>query len=143
MKQVLIFCIIFFLVACEEKIVQKPKQITISGQKWYLEIPTALSIAQKEQKNLLVMVSEEYCRWCIKMEEETLTQTSIQKKLKEYVLVSVKRSDKKSIQYLDDFDGNIPSFFFIEPQTGFVESIIGYYEASSFLDYLREIEDDR
>ena len=132
-----------FFVGCQEKPIQKVKQVTISGQQWYVDIDIAQALAKKEKKNLLVMVSEPTCRWCVKMEEETLTQTSIQKKLSEYILVSLKRSDKQSTKKLEGFDGNIPSFFFIEPQSGFSESIIGYYEANTFLDYLREIEDDR
>ena len=143
MKQFLIFCMIGFFVGCQEKPMQEIKQVTISGQKWYLDIEEAEALAKKEKKNLLVMVSETTCRWCIKMDKETLTQISIQNKLSEYILVSLKRSDKKSTKKLEGFDGNIPSFFFIESQSGFSESIIGYYEANTFLDYLREIEDDR
>ena len=143
MRYFLFFAMVWLFVACEDKLIQNNKQVIISGQKWYEEIDTARKLAKKEHKNLLVMVSEDHCRWCIKMEEETLTHLPIQQKLKNYILVSIKRSDKKSTKKLDGFDGNIPSFFFIEPQTGFSESIIGYYEATSFLDYLTEIENDR
>ena len=83
-----------FFVGCQEKPIQKVKQVIISGQQWYVDIDTAQALAKKEKKNLLVMVSEPTCRWCIKMEEETLTQTSIQNKLSEYILVSLERSDK-------------------------------------------------
>ena len=143
MKQLLSIFYIFVLINCSDIPKNIDKQINISGKAWHINIKSALALAKKNKKNLLIMVSEDYCRWCLKMEKETLTTLSIQKKLENYILVSIKRSDKKSLKYIPDFDGNIPSFFFIEHDSDFIESIIGYYEPSIFLEYIQEIENDR
>ena len=135
---------VYGLIGCNNTSIREKKENTviISGNKWYTDIPKTLLLAKKEKKNVLVMVSEESCRWCIKMEEKTLTEKKIQQKLGNYLLVSVKRSDVEAVKHLSGFDGNIPSFFFMEHNSDFVESIIGYYDAPVFLEYLTEIEND-
>ena len=114
---------------------------TIAGLSWYLNIETALEKGKEEKKNIIVMVGEDSCRWCKKMKEQTLTDKQIQDRLKAYILVSVKRSDKDALKYLNTFDGNIPSFFFMQDNKELIESIVGYFKADDFLDYINEIEE--
>ena len=113
----------------------------IAGLSWDTQIDKALKNAQKSHKNLIVMVGEESCRWCKKMKEDTLSDERIQKKLSKYILVSVKRSDKKSVAHMPEFDGKIPSFFFIEDNGEVYDSVVGYYKADDFLRYINEIEE--
>jgi len=140
-------CIFFlftslFFVGCSEKSKDKVDTVkTISGLTWYLNIENALAQAKEEKKNIIVMVGEDSCRWCKKMKEQTLTDNRIQEKLKAYILVSVKRSDKDALKYLNTFDGNIPSFFFMKDNKELIESIVGYFKADDFLDYINEIEE--
>jgi len=108
---------------------------TIAGLPWHSDIDTAFNIAQKEKKNVIVMVGEEYCKWCTKMKERTLPDVRIQTKFSQYILVSVKRSDKEAIKHVPAFDGNIPSFFFMTPKEEMVDAIIGYFTAYDFLQY--------
>ena len=133
--------ILFLLGGCDRKI-HEEKIVQISGYHWHTNIDIALKLAKEQEKNIIVMVSEDTCRWCIKMDERTLIDSRVRKKLKNYILVSIKRSDKKSVAHLPTFDGNIPSFFFLEHDTDFIESIVGYYDAEPFLEYIQEIEDD-
>lgn len=121
---------------------KEDKIVKISGYRWHTNIDNALLLAKKEHKDMIVMVSEKSCRWCVKMEQRTLVDSRVRKKLKKYILVSVKRSDKKSLKHIPMFDGSIPSFFFLEPDSDFIEAIVGYYEAGTFLEYMNEIEDD-
>jgi len=140
-----------FFVGCSEKTEHKSETSvtdmkidtleTISGLTWYPNIEKALQKAKEEKKNVVVMVGENSCRWCKKMKERTLTDSRIQEKLKSYILVSVKRSDKNAIKHLDTFDGNIPSFFFIQNDKELIDSIVGYFKADDFLDYINEIEE--
>jgi thioredoxin-related protein len=147
----LFICFGFFFVGCSEKSEHKSKTPlhetkkdtlkTISGLRWYLDIEEAFKKAKEEKKNLVVMVGEESCRWCKKMKERTLTDRRIQEKLKSYILVSVKRSDKNAIKHLHTFDGNIPSFFFMKEDKELVGSIVGYFRADDFLEYIDEVEE--
>lgn len=143
-RGVFLFFIVFNLLVLgySEKSEHKPETMTnISGLSWYLNIETALQKAKKEKKSIVVMVGEDSCKWCKKMKNRTLIDTRIQAKLKSYILVSVKRSDKEAMKYLPTFDGNIPSFFFMQDNKELIESIVGYFKADDFLDYLNEVEE--
>lgn len=109
---------------------------------WHTELESALSLAKKEHKNVLVMVGEASCRWCVKMKKETLSKSCVLKKLQNYVLVSVKRSDKNAIKNLEGFDGIIPSFFFIKANEEPIDSIIGYFKPDDFIRYMEDAEEE-
>ena len=119
------------------------KIVKISGYRWHTNIEDAMRLSKKEHRDMIVMVSEDSCRWCVKMEQTTLVDGKVRKKLKNYVLVTIKRSDKASLKHVPTFDGSIPSFFFFEPDSDFVEAIVGYYKTETFLAYINEIEDER
>ena len=114
---------------------------SIAGLSWYAEIDGAFELARKEDKDVLIMVGEEGCRWCKKMKKRTLSDPRIQQKLEKYILVSVRRSDKDAVAKLSEFDGNIPSFFFMKSDGELIEPVVGYFDADDFLQYIEEIEE--
>jgi thioredoxin-related protein len=111
------------------------------AQVWQSDIQEAFEIAKKGDKKLFVMVSEDHCRWCFRMKNEALSDPRVQKMLEKYILVSIKRSDKASVAYVESFDGVIPSFFLMGNNQEEIESIIGYFKVDDFLGYLGEIEE--
>lgn len=115
--------------------------ITISGLQWHTNVDTAFDIAAKEKKRVIIMVGENYCRWCTKMKERTFTDARVREKLAAYTLVSIKRSDKSSIKHVPTFDGNIPSLFFMNSDRELIEPVVGYFVADDFLSYIKEIEE--
>jgi len=121
---------------------QSPDKLqTIANLPWHSNVEIAFSKAKKEHENVLIMVGEDDCRWCVKMKERTLTDTRIIEALKKYVLVYVKRSDKEALKYIPQFDGNIPSFFFMTENKETIEPVVGYFNADDFLQYIQEIEE--
>lgn len=114
---------------------------TIAGLPWYLNMQRGFSRAEKEGKDVIVMIEEDTCKWCKKMKEDTLTDKRIQGKLRQYVLVSIKRSDKSSVKQIPEFDGNIPSFFFMQANKEMIEPVVGYFKADDFLSYIEELEE--
>ncbi len=135
---VLYLSIVFLLMGCSEK--KENSHSTIAGLSWSSDIETSFKIAQKENKNVIVMVGEDSCKWCKKMQESTLINKSIQEKMKQYILVYIKRSDKVSLKFIPEFDGKIPSFFFMQANQEIIEPVVGYFEAVDFLSYIEEIE---
>lgn len=115
--------------------------IMIAGLPWHSDIDTAFTIAAKENKFVIIMVGEDYCKWCTKMKDNTFTDPRIKEKLEKYTLVSVKRSDKSSIKHVPSFDGTIPSLFFMHSSREMIEPVVGYFEADDFLSYIQEIEE--
>ena len=121
---------------------QRPDRLQrIADLSWHSHLETAFTKAKKEHKNVLVMVGEDNCRWCVKMKEGTLIDKRIKKALEKYVLVSIKRSDKEALTYIPQFDGKIPSFFFMTEDKETIEPVVGYFKADDFLTYINEIEE--
>lgn len=131
MRYILIAIFIFFT------------SLLISDDKlqWHTDIELTFQNASKTNTDVIVMVGEDYCKWCQKMSESTLEDPRIKDILSKYALVYIKRSDKKSISYVPPFDGNIPSFFFMNKNKDIYESIVGYFTADDFLEYIKDIEE--
>ncbi|MEA2047482.1 MAG: thioredoxin family protein [Campylobacterota bacterium] len=110
--------------------------------KWQTQLDKAFQIAHDEQKNVIVMVEDRDCKWCIKMKKGALSDTRVQARLKHYVLVKVSRSNKAEVNQLQFFDGTIPNFYFMTPKREIVENIVGYFRADDFLGYIKEIEEE-
>ena len=114
---------------------------TLGNLSWHSNVEEAFILAKKENKDVIIMVGEDSCRWCVKMKKKTLTDTRVQEQMKKYVLVSIKRSDKEAVKFVPKFDGNIPSFFFIDKNKELMESVVGYFNADDFTGYMKEIEE--
>ena len=115
--------------------------ITIGNLSWHSNIKQAFTLAKEQDKDVIVMVGEDSCRWCIKMKKNTLTDRRIQEQMQKYILVSIKRSDKAAVKYVPEFDGNIPSFFFMTNKEEVMDSVVGYFKEDDFLEYIKEIEE--
>ncbi len=106
---------------------------------WQKDIPTALQLAQKEHKPVMVFVESETCRWCKKMKHRTLSDESVDKRLQSYVSVKVFRENKEDIKDLPEIQG-VPSIFFMTAEKKILESVIGYYNVEDFISYLNDVD---
>lgn len=109
---------------------------------WETDMDHAFERAQKEQKNVMIMVEDRRCKWCKNMKMGALSDPNVQDKLQSYILLKVQRSDKKTAGRIEDFTGAIPSFYFMEPDQELFESVVGYFAIEDFLRFLTEIEED-
>jgi len=109
---------------------------------WETDMDYAFERAKKEHKNVMVMVEDTHCKWCIKMKKGALSDPQVQEKLRSYILLKVQRSDRKTAKRIEDFTGAIPSFYFIEPDQEIIESVIGYFMTEDFAGFLDEIEEE-
>jgi len=106
---------------------------------WVKDIDTALKIAKKEHKNIMVMVEGEHCRWCKKMKGRTLTDDSVEKRLEKFVVVKVMREDGNAMAKLPPV-GGVPTIFFMKEDKAIIKAIIGYYNIEDFTAYIDDIE---
>ena len=106
---------------------------------WQKDIPTALQLAKKEHKPVMVFVEGETCRWCKKMKHRTLSDESVDKRLQSYISVKVFRENKEDIKDLPEIQG-VPSIFFMTAEQKILESVIGYYTVEDFISYLNDVE---
>jgi thioredoxin-related protein len=109
---------------------------------WETDMDHAFERAQKEQKNVMIMVEDRRCKWCKNMKIGALSDPNVQDKLQSYILLKVQRSDKKTAGRIEDFTGAIPSLYFMQPNQELFESVVGYFATEDFLGFLTEIEED-
>lgn len=106
---------------------------------WVKDIETALTLAKKENKNVMVMVESEHCRWCKKMKHRTLLDENVEKRLKKFVIVKVFREDKNAIRDLPEVKG-VPTIFFMTKEKKVIEEVIGYFDVLDFTSYIGDVE---
>ena len=109
---------------------------------WGMGLSKAFERANLEDKNVIVLVEDIKCKWCIKMKKGALSDRRVQEILKEYILVKVLRANKVESNQLKGFDGTIPNLYFMTKEKEIVDTIVGYFTADDFLGYLKEIQAD-
>ncbi|DAB39596.1 MAG TPA: thioredoxin family protein [Sulfurovum sp. UBA12169] len=106
---------------------------------WQKDIDAAFEIAQKEHKNIMLMVESQNCRWCKKMEDETLADENVQKRLASYSLVKVSRGEERIMDQLPMIHG-VPTIFFMTPEKKILQKVVGYFNVEDFLGYIDDAE---
>lgn len=112
---------------------------TLLAVDWVKDIDTALELAKKEHKNVMVMVEGEYCRWCKKMKGRTLTDDAVEKRLKNYVVVKVMREDGNEMAKLPPVQG-VPTIFFMKSNKAIIQEVMGYFNVEDFISYINDVE---
>ena len=112
---------------------------TLLALEWVKDLDTAVTTAQKEHKNIMVMVESRHCVWCKKMKEETLSDASIQKRLENYVVVKVMRGDGNAMAMLPPVNG-VPTTFFMKENKAIIEDVVGYFNVEDFTAYIDDVE---
>jgi len=106
---------------------------------WVKDIETALTLAKKEKKNVMVMVESEHCRWCQKMKHRTLSDENVEKRLKKFVIVKVMRENENAMKHLPEVSG-VPTVFFMTEKKKVIEEVIGYFDVLDFTSYIGDVE---
>ena len=106
---------------------------------WQKDIDAAFEIAQKEHKNIMLMVESQNCRWCKKMEDETLADKNVQKRLAAYSLVKVSRGEERIMNQLPMIHG-VPTIFFMTSEKKILQKVVGYFNVEDFLSYIDDAE---
>jgi len=112
---------------------------TLFSLEWVKDIDTAVTVAKKEHKNIMVFVEGENCRWCKKMKHRTLSDETVEKRLEKYVIVKVMREDGNAMSVLPAIQG-VPTIFFMKHDKAVIEEIIGYFNVEDFLSYIDDVE---
>lgn len=106
---------------------------------WVKDIDTALIVAKKEHKNVMVLVEGENCRWCTKMKTRTLADDAVEKRLAKFVVVKVMQEHASPMRKLP-FVRGVPTIFFMKADKSVIEEIIGYFSVEDFLSYIDDVE---
>ena len=112
---------------------------TIFALDWEKSLESALSKAQAEHKNVMVMVEGEHCGWCKKMKGHTLSDEGIEKRLEEYVVVKVMRNDSNTKTTLPKVSG-VPTTFFMKADKTVIYELLGYVDVADFNTTLNDLK---
>ncbi|QOY55527.1 thioredoxin family protein [Candidatus Sulfurimonas marisnigri] len=79
---------------------------------------SALKIAKKENKMIMLVVVADYCPWCKKFERKTLQSLSISTKIKKDFIPAIVDKYREKEHYPKKYNSSaIPGVFFIDPNT--------------------------
>lgn len=112
---------------------------TLFSLEWAKDINTAFAMAKKEQKNIMVFVEGEQCRWCKKMKGRTLSDELVEKRLEKFVVVKVMREDPAVMAVIPEVQG-VPTTFFMDKNKKVLETILGYVNSEDFISYINDVE---
>jgi len=112
---------------------------TLFSLDWMEDIDTALTVAKKEDKTIMVFVEGEHCKRCKKMKHHTLSDDAIEKRLEKFVLVKVMKEDGVAMSALPSVR-SVPAIFFVKDNKAIIEEIIGYFDVADFISYLNDVE---
>jgi len=106
---------------------------------WAKDLDTAFATAQKDDKNVMVLVEGENCRWCKKMKHRTLSDETVEKRLDKFVVVKIMREDSKAMSGMPQIKG-VPTIFFMKEDKAVIEDIVGYFNVEDFISYINDVE---
>jgi thiol:disulfide interchange protein len=104
---------------------------------WETNLDTAIAKAKVEKKNIMIMIESDYCRWCHKMHDTTLSDQKVKKALSGYVALKIDRSNPQLLKSFPAVAG-VPTILFITPNKKILATALGYVETYDFMSYLRD-----
>jgi len=143
MKKYLILLTLLSFISCttdtkkEDKVLSKSNNsstiIKISNMSHneiseiYTNYEEAFKIAKSENKAVFILFSTEYCRWCTKLKETTLTNPKLIKRLnKEFIVLFLDRD-------IDIYPSKykvkaVPAIYFTDKNEEVFTSMVGYHK---------------
>lgn len=107
---------------------------------WAGSFKEALTLAQKEDKNMMVLITTETCRWCRKLESQTLTDETVITRLnKDYISVHLTRDVDNYPHYLE-VSGVPTTYFLNRAGQPLIKKVMGYWNVEDYMSYLDDVD---
>lgn len=109
---------------------------------WGDDYDKAIIQAQKEKKDIYMLITSYDCRWCRKFETTTLKDEATMTRLKkEYVLLHLDKD-------MDDIpeiykQKRVPRHYFLTQNGEIIHTFLGYWSAEDFSSFLNDIDKKR
>ena len=106
---------------------------------WNDGFEAAKAKAQKEDKIIYVLITSETCRWCRKLEAETLEEPKVIKNLNsKYSAVALTRGKDTYPPCLKA--PMVPMSYFLTPERTVLYSVPGYWNEEDYLSMMDDVE---
>ena len=130
-------CVIFILIASFF-----PAGNLFSATIQWHQYDEGITLGKKENKKVFLFFWAEWCKFCEKMEKETLNEPQIVSYLKEnFITVKVNSDTEQSIANKYFVQG-LPTAWFVGEQGEKISNLPGYVSSEMFLPILRYIHSD-
>ena len=107
---------------------------------WVNSFNTALALAKKQNKPIMVYIEAKHCPWCEKMKEETLEDSDTIRVLnKEYILVKLDIDSSDVKKYFPN-TYMTPTTYFVNYKMQLLAQITGYTNNEFFFWYLGDVD---
>jgi len=107
---------------------------------WADSYADAMVKAKQENKNVMVLITTHSCRWCRKLESETLMDEGIIARLnKDYILVHVTRGED---DYPDSLNApGVPATYFLSAEgEPIIKRVMGYWNVEDYNSFLDDVD---
>jgi thiol:disulfide interchange protein len=110
-----------------------------SALPWERDLPTALARAGSEKKLVMVDMYTDWCGWCRRLDQTTLSDADVQRALERVVSVRLDAErDGRDVARRFNVD-SYPTILFLNPSGDEVGRIPGYLEPRPFLAEIQNI----
>jgi len=109
---------------------QEQQPDTVGGYK------NALEIARMNNKSVLLIFGADWCKWCTKLEQETLSKPKVQQAMKYYVVYYVNTDREREIAAKYGISG-VPVYMIVTPNERIVKRGEGFKGEILFLFWLK------
>jgi len=116
-----------------DPLVKPQEQLTASS---YQE---ALTLAEKHNMHVVVVFGADWCGWCKKLKNETLTDEKVKAVMKNFVYVYVDVDNDKSVSRKFGVSG-IPAYVITNSKEATLKKGAGYKKAGEFISWLDETQ---
>ena len=130
MKNLLTLISILFFFSCGEKVREENK----NEIRWGNNLDSALTIASKNNKIIMIDFMAEWCPPCQKMEKETFSNVDIIKKSNDFIQIRIDIDKQQNIA--KKYNGNarkyggigIPNILFLDKDKNIISHIVGFHD---------------
>jgi len=144
MGKYLLILLMIFNISCDNStatdnnLMKKPHHFSItrlsSINKFYTNYDKAFQVAKDKNKIVFIFFTTQYCRWCNKLRETTLTDSEIIRRLNSDFIVLL--LDKNYSKYPSKYNIKaVPSIYLTDKNEEIFTEIVGYHKNPD--DYIK------
>jgi len=111
-----------------------------SGLNWADSYADAIAKAKSENKNVMLLITTHTCRWCRKLESETLVDESVTARLnRDYISVHVTRGEDEYPESLNA--PGVPATYFLNAEgEPIIKRVMGYWNVEDYSSFLDDVD---
>jgi len=107
---------------------------------WADSYEDAVLKAKQDKKNIMLLITTNSCRWCRKLESETLIDKDVVQRLnKYYISLHVTRGEDNYPRHLEA--PGVPTTYFLDVKgKPIIKKVRGYWNAEDYLSFLDDVD---